>query len=88
GVFALLDHSYSLGVQAVVSGESKGKDDLAGTRQNDTALTALFVGPSVLFTWGMTAGAELAVDVPFEQNNSALQLVRDYRLRGGFTWRF
>jgi hypothetical protein len=33
-------------------------------------------------------GANLGIDVSVIQNNSALQIVPDYRFRGGVTWRF
>jgi len=88
GAFVLISHDYTLGVQAVLSGESKGKDTLAGVPADDTAITSFYAGPGLLFTWGTSLGAELAGDIPVVQNNSALQIVPDYRVRGGFTWRF
>jgi len=88
GEFVLLTHDYTLGVQALLSGETKGNDTVAGRQATDTAITALYVGPSLQFTWGTTLGVNLAVDLPVIQNNSALQIVADYRLRSGLTWRF
>jgi len=46
------------------------------------------VGPEFVFTYGTSLGASIALDVSVVQNNSALQVVPDYRFRGGFTWRF
>ena len=88
GAFVLVSHDYTLGLQAALSGESKGKDTLAGVPADDTAITSLYAGPGLLLTWGTSLGAELAGDIPVVQNNSALQIVPDYRVRGGFTWRF
>jgi len=88
GEFILLTHQYTVGVQAELTGESKGNDTLAGVRGTDTAITALYLGPDVRFTWGTSLGANLAVDLPVLQNNSALQIVPNFRLRGGATWRF
>jgi hypothetical protein len=88
GMFVLLTHEYSLGLQAVLSGETKGNDEQGGVKANDTAMTALYVGPGASFTWGTSLGADLAVDVPVYQHNTSLQLVPDVRVRGGFTWRF
>ena len=88
GVFALLEHDHTLGLQAVVSGESKGKDSLRGVPADDTGVTALYAGPGVLFTWGSSLSADLTADLPVLQHNTALQIVPDYRLRGGLTWRF
>ena len=88
GAFALLDPRYTLGVQAAVSGETKGNDRQAGVRLDDTAVTALYVGPGLLFTWGTSLAAELVADLPAVQNTSGRQLVPDFRLRGSASWRF
>ncbi len=88
GEFVALAHDYTLGVQAELSGETKGNDTLNGQKGSDTAITALYLGPDLRFTWGTSMGANLAVDLPVLQNNSALQLVPNFRLRGGLTWRF
>jgi hypothetical protein len=88
GVLALLTHHYTLGVQALLTGETKGKDDLDGVPADDTGITALYVGPGFTFTWGTSLGAEIAADLPVVQNNTSVQIVADYRLRGGLTWRF
>ena len=88
GAFVWLHHDFTLGLQAVLSGESKGNDSLNDVTMDDTAITALFVGPGLAFTWGTSLGADLAADIPVIQNNSALQLVPDYRIRGGVTWHF
>ena len=88
GFFALLGHDYSVGVQAVLSGETKGNDRQQGRAATDTAITALYAGPGLNVTWGTSLGADIAVDLPVVQHNTALQLVPDLRVRGGFTWRF
>jgi hypothetical protein len=88
GYFLWLEHDRSLGLQASLSGETKGKDELDGARLDDTALTALYVGPGLLFTWGSSLGADLVGELPVIQNNTALQIVADYRIRGGLSWRF
>lgn len=88
GMFVLLGHGYSLGLQAVLSGETKGKDTQQGVTADDTAITALYAGPGASFTWGTSLAADLAVDLPVLQHNTALQLVPDVRVRGGLTWRF
>jgi hypothetical protein len=88
GAYLLLDHDRSLALQAVLSGETKGKDRQAGRRLDDTAVTNLFVGPGLLFTWGTSLAAEAALDVPVYQHNTSLQIVADYRLRVAAIWRF
>jgi hypothetical protein len=88
GVFALLEHDHTLGIQAVVSGETKGKDSLRGVPADDTGVTAVYAGPGVHFTWGSSLAADVAADLPVVQHNTALQIVPDFRIRGGVTWRF
>jgi hypothetical protein len=88
GAFVLLTHDYTVGVQVELSGESKGNDTLSGVKRDDTAITALYLGPDIRFTWGTSLGANLAIDLPVLQHNTALQIVPDVRLRGGLTWRF
>lgn len=88
GVHVLLDHRYTLSAQAVLSGETKGQDTQRDQRLNDTAITALYVGPGLHFTWGTSVAADLVVDLPAIQNNTSLQIVPDYRLRGGVVVRF
>ena len=40
GVYLVLGHQYTLAVQAVVSGENKGKDTFQGQSADDTGVTA------------------------------------------------
>ncbi len=88
GAYLLLGHDHSLGFQAVVSGETKGKDVQAGARQDDTAITSLYVGPGFNFTWRTNLSGEIAADLPVIEHSSALQIVPDFRLRGAVVWRF
>jgi hypothetical protein len=88
GGYLLLTHDYTLSLQGLLTGESKGKDTLSGVKANDTGITALYAGPSFGFTWGTALSVELAADLPVVQNNTQLQLVPDYRLRGAAIWRF
>ncbi|HVN86106.1 MAG TPA: hypothetical protein VMW17_14805 [Candidatus Binatia bacterium] len=88
GAFVLLSHQYTVGAQFLISGETKGNDTLQGTKGNDTAITALYLGPGFTLTWGTSLAAEIAADLPVLQHNSSLQIVPDYRLRAGVSYRF
>jgi hypothetical protein len=88
GVFLLTRHDATLGVQAAIAGETKGKDTLAGETLDDTGITSLFAGPALGFTWRSSLGADVRGEIPVVLNNTALQIVPNYRVRGGFTWRF
>jgi hypothetical protein len=93
GMFVLLGHDlwrrdFSLAMQVVLSGEAKGQDSLDGNDLNDTAMTSMYIGPGFTFTWGTALSADIVGELPVLQNNTSLQIVPDYRLRGGITWRF
>jgi hypothetical protein len=88
GYYLALNHQYTLTLQAVVSGEYKGKDTFQGQPAEDTAVTAVYLGPQLSFTWGANLAAYLAADLPVSIQNSSLQTVPDYRIRAGVTWHF
>lgn len=88
GAFPLLTHEMSLSVQALVTGEHKGTDSLAGEEAEDTGMTAVYMGPNLAFTWGTSLAADLGVEFPIMQDNTSVQLVPDYRIRAGVGWRF
>lgn len=88
GVFVWMNHGSSLSLQFTVSGETKGTDVFAGEVAEDTGLTAVFVGPAAAFNWRDRLSADVALDLPVLQDNTARQVVADWRLRSGLTWRF
>src|SRR5436190_17380029 len=76
-----------LGLQFVASGEHKDVDRFQGRPAEDTGITSLFLGPRVIAAFGRISG-EIAVDLPVSIDNTALQVVPDYRIRGGIAIRF
>lgn len=88
GAYLLLQDEYSLSLQAVVSGENKGKDTFAGVADEDSAETLVYVGPQLGFTWGSQWSVETGVDFPVVRENSGLQVLPDYRIYGAVTFRF
>jgi hypothetical protein len=88
GVFPYLAHDLSVAATALVSGEHKGLDTLRGVEADDTGITAVYMGPGLSLTWGTSLAADVAVDFPMLQHNTAVQIVPDYRIRGGVSWRF
>jgi hypothetical protein len=88
GVYLWLVDEGTLGLQLAVTGETKGKDKLNGADAVDTGITSLFLGPEVSFTWHENLSASLGADFPVEENNTNLQIVPDYRIRGAMSWRF
>jgi len=88
GCYFLLTDDYSIALQALVSGESKGKDTNHGVPDEDSAVTSVFLGPQIDFTWSTRLSATLGVDIPVSIDNSGLQAVPDYRVHAAVTWRF
>lgn len=88
GAFLVSRHPDVFAAELVLSGETKGKDKQHGGRVDDTALTALYLGPRVLYSRGDDVVADLALELPAIQNNTGLQIVADYRLRAAISWHF
>jgi hypothetical protein len=88
GVYLLLGDAHTLSVQAVVSGESKGQDTVNGVATDDTAITSVFLGPQINYTWSSRLSAQVAADLPVSITSSGAQIVPTYRVRAAMTWRF
>ncbi|MEY2531591.1 MAG: hypothetical protein QOI96_1676, partial [Verrucomicrobiota bacterium] len=76
-----------VGLQFLVSGEHKDVDRFRGEPAVDTGITSVFVGPRVVASRGRFS-AEVAVDLPVKIDNTALQAVPDYRVRGAISFHF
>jgi hypothetical protein len=77
----------SVGLECVVSGESKNTDRFQGRVAEDTGITSLYVGPRVTAQLGGLS-ADIGLDIPVIMNTTKLQLVPDYRIRAGFSYHF
>jgi len=88
GAYLALEHGYTLSLQAVVLGETKGKDPFAGVPDEDSAETLVYLGPQLNFTWGSRLSALVGVDLPVYRDNSGTQVMPDYRVRAAVSWRF
>lgn len=88
GWFAVLDHRWTLGLQAVATVMSKGTDSVAGQTEPDTAYTGVYLGPAVYLTLGSRLTADLLFEIPAAQSSSGRQIVPEHRIRAGLVWRF
>ena len=88
GTYLVFGEEFTLGLQASISGESKGRDRFRGESAEDTAITAVYVGPRLSLSWKGRLSAEAGVSLPVDIQNSALQSVPDYRVQAGLVWRF
>jgi hypothetical protein len=76
-----------VGLQGVISGEYKDVDRFRGKPADDTGITSVFAGPRVVVSLGKIS-AEIAAELPLTIDNTALQVVPDYRISGAVAIRF
>ena len=85
----LLTHSLmSLGLEARLTGETKGNDDQSGEKVSGTEMTALYLGPLLHATYADRLRLAIGLQLPVLQDYSELQLVPDYRILAGVGWQF
>lgn len=87
GYYIVRNRGTIFGVQCVASGEYKDVDRFRGKKADDTGITSVFLGPRLVASRGRWS-AELAADFPISINNTALQIVPDYRLHAGISVQF
>lgn len=95
GVYLNRADDYTLSLQAIVSGDTKGKDTIQGpnitnpsTRSlpvTDTGETGVYLGPQINFTWRDDASAQLGVDLPVSIVTTGIQIVPTYRFHAAVT---
>jgi hypothetical protein len=88
GVYVVTHHEWTASIRGVLSGEDKGKDRQKRAVVDDTAITAVYLGPGAELTWRDSLLASFAADLPVHQDVSGRQVVADYRLRAGVVWHF
>lgn len=77
----------TVGLQNVLSGERKDVDRFRGKAAEDTGITSFFAGPRLVLAIGKIS-AEIAAELPLTIDNTALQIVPDYRISGALAIRF
>ncbi len=88
GAYLVLNHDRTLTLQAIVSGETKGEDTVNGAPTDDTAVTSVFLGPQLNYTWSTRLSAQLGADFPVSIVSSGQQVVPTFRIRAALMWRF
>jgi hypothetical protein len=87
GYYIVRNHETIFGVQFATSGEYKDVDRFRGKKAEDTGITSIFLGPRLVASRGRWS-AEVGAEFPVSIENTALQVVPDYRLRGGISVQF
>ena len=88
GYYIVVKGDYTISLQAVVGGETKGKDTFYGVADEDSAETLVTVGPQLNFSWRNKLNAQLAADLPVSRANTGEQVMPDYRIRAAVSWKF
>lgn len=65
----------------------KNVDRFRGKKAEDTGITSVFLGPR-LVAWRGRFSAGVAAEIPVLIDNTALQVMSDYRLRGAISFHF
>jgi hypothetical protein len=87
GYYFVRRHDMIVGLQFAISGEHKDVDRFRGAQAEDTGITSVFVGPRLVVSRGRFS-AEIGTEIPVSIENTALQVVPDYRLRGAISFHF
>jgi hypothetical protein len=87
GYYIVRNRDTTVGVQFLASGEYKDVDRFRGEKAEDTGITSVFLGPRIVVSRGRWS-AEVAAELPVLIDNTALQVVPDYRLHGGISVQF
>ena len=87
GYYLVCKKDAIVGAQLVVSGEHKDLDRFRGKAAEDTGINSVFLGPRFLVSIGKWS-AEIGAELPVSIDNTALQIVPDYRLQANVSLRF
>ncbi len=87
GYYLWLSEKGTCALKAALHGEDKAEDKHHGEEADDTAITAWYLGPEISCTWGDRLSAALGAEFPLDIDNSALQIVPDYKVLAAATWR-
>lgn len=87
GYYFVRQRDTIIGLQFEISGEHKDVDRFRGKPAVDTGITSVFVGPRIVASHGRWS-AEIAPEFPILIDNTALQVVPDYRVRGAISFHF
>jgi hypothetical protein len=88
GRFLLISERATLSLQAQAAYEAMGRERLLEITSDRTGMIAWYLGPQLNFTWGKHFNANAGVDIPVHVSSNGFQSVPDYRVHGGWSWRF
>lgn len=87
GYYFIRQSNTIVGLQFVISGEHKDVDRFRGKPADDTGITSTFLGPRIVASWGKWS-AQMGADFPVSIDNTAFQIVPDFRVRAAISFHF
>jgi hypothetical protein len=88
GFLFINNRTTRLGLQAVISGEDKGRDRFGSEVAGDTGINIVYAGPRLIYSHRERITVELGADLPVFIHNTAFQTVPSFRIRAGFVMRY
>lgn len=88
GYYFALEHNYTVAGRLSLAGEYKGKDRFKNENVNGSAISNLYLGPQVFFTYDEHYAGEATVDFRVTDEDSVATVVPEWRIRAGLSYRF
>lgn len=88
GGYVLVHSPFDVGIEAKLTGETKGNDEQDGETLTGSNLTAIYVGPHLHATYDERLRGAVGVQIPVLQHVQELVLVPDYRILATLGWQF
>ena len=87
GVYLWREGNRSVSLEAAMSGEYKGKDTFQGESAEDTGITAMYMGPRLMASFG-SLSVDTGFELPLFIHNTSFQATVDYRIHLAVSYRF
>lgn len=88
GFTLLSKQSGTVSLQALASYETNARAELAGRKSDRTGMTAVYAGPQLIATLGSHWSFNAGIDLPLWITANGFQVVPEYRLHGGVSFRW
>ena len=88
GYYLLLEDDLTIALQALFSGEHKGKDVHDGVKVSGTAIEHIYAGPSLIVSSGSNLAGEIAFQLPIYTDDPGSIVVPEFRIRAALNYLF
>ena len=88
GYYLWIEKAHSLAFNLRFSGQSKGQDEINGSRLADSQEFNLFLGPEIILSMGRNLIVQFAADFAVENDDSETEVAARRRFLSALTYRF